>query len=190
MAKAKDERFHRYGRLMVLNRADNTKDGDATWFCRCDCGNFIIVEGSALRSGNTKSCGCLRKDKVRQARSLPKGESSFHRILGQLKRNAKKRNLEWSITDNEVRSLISKPCYYCGKKPSLHYEWSDCNGSFPYTGIDRIDNSKGYLSDNIVSCCSLCNHMKYILSENEFRDQIIKIYNYLNLQNENKKDEN
>lgn len=32
----------------------------ARWFCWCDCGNVVVVTGTHLRTGNTKSCGCLR----------------------------------------------------------------------------------------------------------------------------------
>lgn len=37
------------------------------WYCKCDCGNFTRVTGSALRAGNTRSCGCLA------GRPYPKG---------------------------------------------------------------------------------------------------------------------
>lgn len=53
----------RYGRLVVLERAaTHRKCRSAFWLCRCDCGNETTVEASALASGGTKSCGCLRKD--------------------------------------------------------------------------------------------------------------------------------
>ena len=32
------------------------------WKCRCSCGNETVVSLSALRTGNTKSCGCLDKE--------------------------------------------------------------------------------------------------------------------------------
>jgi len=32
------------------------------WRCKCDCGNLVEVRGTHLQSGNTKSCGCLRKN--------------------------------------------------------------------------------------------------------------------------------
>ena len=61
---AKDEQGNRYGRLVVLSRTENNARGDAQWVCHCDCGNTIITKGVSLRSGHTKSCGCLQKDKV------------------------------------------------------------------------------------------------------------------------------
>ena len=50
----------RFGRLVVLKKSDI---GKYKWLCLCDCGNEIIVTTSSLRSGNTKSCGCLHKEK-------------------------------------------------------------------------------------------------------------------------------
>lgn len=62
----KNEQGNTYGRLYVLERVENNKRGDAQWKCKCECGNEVIVTGVALRSGHTRSCGCLQKDKVRQ----------------------------------------------------------------------------------------------------------------------------
>jgi hypothetical protein len=69
------------------------------------------------------------------------------------KRNAiKRRGLVWALTFEEYYSLIEKSCYYC------NYELGD-----PITasgGLDRIDNSKGYITGNVVSCCWTCNTIK------------------------------
>ena len=192
MPKLIDERFHRYGRLVVLDRAGSKKDGHIAWFCRCDCGNFTIVSSQHLRGGNTKSCGCLQKERSGQAHNkLPKGQAAFNRILRDYKVGARDRNLEWSLTDEQVKRLITQPCYYCGAKPRLHSDFIasyTCNGNFLYTGIDRVNNSKGYSPDNVVSCCSLCNYMKQTISQDLFKKQIANIYNHLNLQNKNKKE--
>lgn len=34
------------------------------WLCKCECGNVITIKGQSLRNGNTKSCGCLKKEKT------------------------------------------------------------------------------------------------------------------------------
>lgn len=56
----------RYGRLVVIERAENyiSKKGAVivVWKCKCDCGNEVLVHSTALISGTTKSCGCLRKE--------------------------------------------------------------------------------------------------------------------------------
>lgn len=54
----------KFGRLYVIERAENTNDGKAKWRCRCDCGNETTVIGKLLRTGHTKSCGCINKEIV------------------------------------------------------------------------------------------------------------------------------
>jgi hypothetical protein len=51
----------RFGRLVIVELAGR-RNGNALWKCRCDCGNEALVEGSDLRSGNTKSCGCFLRE--------------------------------------------------------------------------------------------------------------------------------
>lgn len=59
---------HRFGRLVVLERAEDhiTKSGKNVkrWNCLCDCGNKTIVRHGNLRNGKTTSCGRLHKEKV------------------------------------------------------------------------------------------------------------------------------
>ncbi len=50
---------HRFGRLKVISEASG-RDPGILWRCVCDCGNQKTVRSSNLRSGNTKSCGCLQ----------------------------------------------------------------------------------------------------------------------------------
>ncbi len=58
----------RFGRLLVLRPADSRK---STWFCVCDCGNSKTIRSSTtLNMGQTRSCGCLRRESVRAARLL------------------------------------------------------------------------------------------------------------------------
>ncbi len=54
-----------FERMTVIERAHNSKRGQAMWRCRCVCGVERIVCGGDLRSGNTKSCGCLSREKAR-----------------------------------------------------------------------------------------------------------------------------
>ena len=58
--RAKDLTNQRFGKLVALKRVANKKD-KTCWLCQCDCGNQVIVEASSLTTGNTQSCGCLRK---------------------------------------------------------------------------------------------------------------------------------
>ena len=53
----------RQGRLVAI-KIDEKKStpGNIYWICKCDCGNYISISTGQFRSGNTKSCGCLRKE--------------------------------------------------------------------------------------------------------------------------------
>lgn len=63
----------RFGRLLVLNKSnyvpptDRTKNRSHKWNCKCDCGTMVEFRGSDLKSGKTQSCGCLFKERVREA---------------------------------------------------------------------------------------------------------------------------
>ena len=52
--------MEKYGRLTPIRRADGK--GRDIWECRCDCGNTCYVRMSNLKSGHTRSCGCLRRE--------------------------------------------------------------------------------------------------------------------------------
>lgn len=51
-----------FGRLTVLNINGRNEKGNILWHCKCQCGNELDVLGNNLRSGATKSCGCLFKE--------------------------------------------------------------------------------------------------------------------------------
>lgn len=52
----------RFGRLVVIQRMNNSPNGKTQWLCMCDCGEKKIVRSDHLKSGETKSCGCLQKE--------------------------------------------------------------------------------------------------------------------------------
>lgn len=56
----------RFGRLTVIERAENSKSGKTRWRCQCDCGNTVSVQASSLKGGITRSCGCLQREIVSQ----------------------------------------------------------------------------------------------------------------------------
>lgn len=55
----KDMAGQRFGRLVVMHRAENVSGRAARWACRCDCGGSTVSGGDSLRRGRSKSCGCL-----------------------------------------------------------------------------------------------------------------------------------
>ena len=66
MSKFIDLTGQRFGKLTVLYRINDIISAKGTkrsnWHCICDCGTECDVAGDCLRKGNTKSCGCIRKE--------------------------------------------------------------------------------------------------------------------------------
>ena len=69
MGKFIDLTGQKFGRLIALQKTDKKKGNEWLWQCKCDCGNKCEVTGVRLRTGQTKSCGCLKK----QTDKMPKG---------------------------------------------------------------------------------------------------------------------
>jgi hypothetical protein len=174
-----DETGKRYGSWMVLKRSENSKTGAVRYLCRCSCGKEKLVQVNSLRNGDSRSCGCLFRD----TKSLANGHGAFYWLLANRKRAAKKRHHEWHLSDEEFRSLITRPCYYCGCEPNQGADAirRNRNGAFLYNGIDRKDNSLGYTWENVVPCCKTCNQAKHTMSVDEFRNWINKVYTYLSI---------
>lgn len=55
-----DMRGKKFGKLTVIEKEPYKKGKATIWKCICDCGNEVSVRGYCLRSGKTKSCGCIR----------------------------------------------------------------------------------------------------------------------------------
>ena len=102
-------------------------------------------------------------------------------------RGALIRKHEFNLTFNEFIDLISGDCFYCGEKPKkvsnkvLKSRGHINEPPFYYNGIDRLNPNNCYNKDNCVSCCPTCNYMKHTQQFDEFKRQIIKISNHMNL---------
>lgn len=62
----------RFGRLQIVSEAQN-KGTETRWHCICDCGNKCIVGTNSLRRGVTKSCGCLQRERSKEAHTIHGG---------------------------------------------------------------------------------------------------------------------
>ncbi|HBI37107.1 MAG TPA: hypothetical protein DDY71_05630 [Spirochaetia bacterium] len=166
-----------FNKLTVIEFA-YLKNHSSYWYCKCNCESkkIVIVRGAQLTNGVTKSCGCLVKEN--NARRLNPGESAFNQLYRSYRYHALKRDLSFDLTKIEFKYIIDGNCFYCGCKPLQISSTKKTNGTYIYNGIDRIDNNEGYKLSNCVSCCKNCNIAKNNLSQFEFKNLIINIYNY------------
>lgn len=74
-----------FDRLTVLKREGTTAYRQPLWRVRCTCGQERVVLGSNLRSGNTRSCGCLRTEILRRpvTRGVPRYKAAHQRVVAQ-----------------------------------------------------------------------------------------------------------
>jgi hypothetical protein len=159
---------------------DHRKSAAAYWLCRCDCGTEKVVNMKYLKGGISKSCGCRMAEFVGNANRLLPGRAAMHKCLLTYKSNAKARDLEFSLTDQEFLKLTTSNCYYCNKLPSQVVRPVAINsGDFICNGIDRIDNNQGYHMQNCVPCCLTCNMAKGMKTTSEFFSWVSDIYNHL-----------
>lgn len=150
------------------------------WLCKCDCGNEVIVSANKLANGHTKSCGCIRKEvDYGKGRRKEFGESAKNMLIWTYKYNAKRKNLEFLLTDDELTKLFEGNCHYCGCEPKNLYTKPNTYGWYKHNGIDRKNNKIGYITSNVVSCCSICNYTKHKFNYEDFLLWIKKSYEYL-----------
>lgn len=138
MGKLIELNQNRYGLLSVVSYYGIFK-GKGSFNCVCDCGNKVIVGRARLRSGHTKSCGCLSGEKH--------GESH--------------KTKEYSIWSGMRKRCLNTKCYqyesYGGRGINICERWLTSYTNFledmgrcpsPTHSIERIDNNKGYGPEN------------------------------------------
>jgi hypothetical protein len=156
----KDISGMRFGKLIAAYPTRQRQGRQVLWYCDCDCGNSTQVIQSHLSNGTTKSCGCgMSSHDYGGIKNKDRKTLSFMRITIS---TAKKRNIKWELSFDDLRLLIFSSCFYCGKQPML-----DSSG-LVRNGIDRYNSSDGYIKNNCVPCCAICNLAKRTLHGDDF----------------------
>ncbi len=150
MSKFIDLTGQKFGRLTAIAKIGTDKRRCILWLCQCDCGKSTVVSSNSLLCGNTKSCGCLHRERT---------------IAANTKHGCQKNNYPdriytvWAHLKSRCYNKNSKYYYNYGGRGItvcdewLHdfqafYDWAMANGYRDDLTIDRIDNNKGYSPDN------------------------------------------
>lgn len=142
----KDLAGQRFGRLVPLRKTDMRLFGRVVWECQCDCGNIAYVHTGHLKSGHTRSCGCLRKDFAVEHFTTHGGSGT--RLVG-----------IWYEMRKRCRDSKCKHFkHYGGKGIKVCDEWQNsfeafrdwalANGYADNLTIDRIDVNGDYCPEN------------------------------------------
>jgi hypothetical protein len=168
---------YKTGRLTVISRAATSRNKKTQWNCLCECGKMIVVCAGPLRKGQ-QSCNCEQYAKI------AKPDAALNRIMSGYTRHAKRRGFDWQLTLEDFRTIISLPCCYCGAAPKNAI--TRCPRTiktiFYYSGVDRADNTMGYVLGNVVPACAQCNRAKGTMPQAEFLDWVEQIHNYRNIE--------
>lgn len=173
----KDETGKKYGKLRVLEKDSTTTKKGVSFLCQCDCGVEVHVLGKNLRAGLVKSCG--RHGSENRPNRLDPGIAQQRKVITYLRSRSVLRGFENDLSDKRILDLIKAPCHYCGALSSNSARQPRCNGSFEYNGIDRVDNSLGYIEGNVVTACKFCNYAKRDRSTEDFIKWVDTVYNHL-----------
>ena len=146
MKKIKDHTNEKYGRLKVLEFIER-KNHKSYWKCKCECGNEIIIPIIYLRTGDTKSCGCLRKEitsKTSKNNSFVKNHRLYS-IWIDIRRRCYNKNRNNYIY---YGAKDIKVCQEWNKSFKNFQEWALNNGYKDNLTIDRINNNGNYEPKN------------------------------------------
>jgi hypothetical protein len=143
MSHARNIAGQRFGRLVATTRtATSFPERCPLWECVCDCGKTALVRSNSLRPGKTRSCGCLRIEKlVARVKKHGLSESKIYNVWACAKRRCESPKCK-SYPDyggRGIRMLLTFDEFVAelGEKPT------------PEHSVDRIDNDKGYEKGNL-----------------------------------------
>lgn len=142
----KDLTNKKFGKLSVIKFNNVNKSRHSVWLCKCDCGNVLLVEGPRLTSGNTKSCGCIKKEQ-NKTRAIKHGyyNTRLYKIWFDMKRRCYNKNRKAykyygekgiKVCDEWLNDFFS------------FYNWAIKNGYSDNLTIERIDYNKNYCPEN------------------------------------------
>lgn len=141
--KAIDLVCQRFGKLLVKSRVENTNSGRSMFECVCDCGNTNNVNGSDLRRGATKSCGCGIKGRPRIIKTDTVMSIPEYVVWVGMKQRCNDKNSKSyryyggkGITVSEEWMNFDRFLFDMGERPSSEYT------------LERIDSLKGYCKEN------------------------------------------
>lgn len=147
MGKFVDLTGQRFGRLIVVRRVGSDKSKHSRWLCKCDCGNEKIISSSGFR--NTKSCGCLAKEIIRNRMTKHNMYGSrINRIWQRIKTRCNNSNVEnYKYYGGRGIKICDE---WLDKENGFinFYNWAMDNGYKEDLTIDRIDVNGDYEPNN------------------------------------------
>ena len=139
------------------------------WVCECKCGNKKTIKINKVFSKNTttKSCGLCK---------VKSQNLAFDSVYSRYIKGALSRNLIFDLSKEDFKSITLKNCFYCGIEPKKIFKTK--NSHYVYNGIDRKNNNIGYVIENSLTCCTMCNKSKRDVDYDIFINWIKKLKSF------------
>ena len=146
MGKLIDLTSKKFGRLQVVARSSNNKHNAVVWKCVCDCGNEVFVTGGNLKSGNSRSCGCEKRE-VNAVLRTTHGEAytRLYKIYRGIRNRCYNKNVR-GYDNYGGRGIIV--CDEWLDNYEVFREWALSNGYSDNLTIERRNNDGNYEPDN------------------------------------------
>lgn len=149
MKRARDLKGMVFGRFYVLGFHGKNKHGAIQWLCLCYCGNERILTGSALRSRNTKSCGCYHsayKGRLSSADYQKYGKSGAYRSWASMLNRCSKRS---PVESRNYKNYVAHGIDVCGRWRLSFVNFLEDMGNRPDgMTVERKNTRVGYFPDN------------------------------------------
>lgn len=170
----------RYGDWTVIGYAERErKDGHTYLVVKCLCGKTSELRESDLRNRKTSQCASCAAKTAARLRIIDDKEYTINTVYGYYKKSARSRDISFEINKEFFRDFIFENCYYCGISPSNKLDRRiEDREAVKYNGLDRMDPSRGYIPDNLVTCCGTCNQAKASMTASEFFEWIARVAEY------------
>lgn len=135
------------------------KETKKCWICKKELPFSEFPKNRSTVSGYNSSCKECTNSLNRKNASTLEFKYSTYRYA------ANKRGYCFELTFTDFCQIIKHHCVYCGRIDNI--------------GIDRVDNTIGYTTNNCVAACGKCNTMKMDSTVSEFKEHIKQIYQHL-----------
>ena len=113
-------------------------------------------------------------------RLAPNTDSTYKVLMASVKSGARKRGIDYSLSFEQFKNIVQRQCFWCNTEPPLKNPKGERMPTMPApaNGIDRLDNSMGYVYNNCVASCQMCNVAKNNHSEEEFLAWVKRLYEF------------